>query len=74
MDEPRDYHTGTSPVVQWLRLCTSNAGGVGSIPGRRTNIPHGVQHSQKKREIIILTEVNQTEKDKYYMISLTCGL
>ena len=24
---------GTSLVVQWLRLCTSNAGGLGSIPG-----------------------------------------
>ena len=25
-------------------------------------------------EIIILTEVSQTEKDKYHMISLTCGI
>ena len=25
-------------------------------------------------EIIILTEVRQTEKDKYYMISLICGI
>ena len=25
-------------------------------------------------EIIILSEVNQTEKDKYHMISLTCGI
>ena len=25
-------------------------------------------------EIIILNEVNQTEKDKYHMISLICGL
>ena len=24
-------------------------------------------------EIIILSEVNKTEKDKYYMISLICG-
>ena len=24
-------------------------------------------------EIIILSEVSQTEKDKYHMISLTCG-
>ena len=23
----------TSLVVQWLRLCTPNAGGLGSIPG-----------------------------------------
>ena len=26
--------TGTSLVVQWLRLCTPNAGGLGSIPGQ----------------------------------------
>ena len=27
---------GTSPVVQWLRLCASNAGGLGSSPGQGT--------------------------------------
>ena len=26
--------TGTSLSVQWLRLCSANAGGVGSIPGQ----------------------------------------
>ena len=25
-------------------------------------------------EIIILSEVSQTQKDKYHMISLTCGI
>ena len=25
-------------------------------------------------EIIILSELSQTEKDKYHMISLTCGI
>ena len=25
-------------------------------------------------EIVILSEVNPTEKDKYHMISLTCGI
>ena len=28
--------TGTSPVVQWLRLHAPNAGGPGLIPGRGT--------------------------------------
>ena len=28
--------TGTSLVVQWLRLCTHNARGPGSIPGQGT--------------------------------------
>ena len=27
---------GTSLVVQWVRLLTPNAGGLGSIPGRGT--------------------------------------
>ena len=27
---------GTSLVVQWIRLCTPNAGGLGLIPGQRT--------------------------------------
>ena len=27
-------HSGTSLVVQWLRLCTPNAGGLSSIPGQ----------------------------------------
>ena len=29
---------GTSLVVQWLRLCTPTSGGIGSIPGRGTEI------------------------------------
>ena len=34
-------------AVQWLRLCTSNAGGVGSVPDQRTKIPHAVWCGQK---------------------------
>ena len=30
---------GASLVVQWLRPCTSNAEGMGSIPGQETKIP-----------------------------------
>ena len=33
-------YTGISLVVQWLRLCLPNAGGVGSIPGQGAKIPH----------------------------------
>ena len=32
--------TETSLAAHWLRLCTSNAGGVGLIPGWGTKIPH----------------------------------
>ena len=40
--------TGTSLVVQWLRLRTPNAGYAGMIPGRGINILHTVQCGQKK--------------------------
>ena len=32
---------GNSPVVQWLRPCTPNTGGLGSIPGQeaRSHVP-----------------------------------
>ena len=40
---------GTSLSVQWLRLCASNAGGAGSIPGRGTKIPHAAGRGQKKK-------------------------
>ena len=36
-------YSGTSLVVQWLRLCASNAGGMDSIPGWGTKIPHTTQ-------------------------------
>ena len=39
---------GASLAVQWLiRLCISNAGGMGLIPGWGTKIPHAAQHVQK---------------------------
>ena len=37
-------------VVQWLRLCASNAGGTGSRPGWETKIPHDAWHGQKKKK------------------------
>ena len=134
---------GTSLTIQWLGLHASNAGGVGSIPGWGTKIPHAVQHGQRKErkkrkgnpqtrtlsisplpynlpisptfisfppatppftdskipysameyysaikknailpfvvtrmglEGIMLSEISLTEKDKYCMISLACGI
>ena len=41
---------GDFPVVQWLRLCASNAGGAGSIPGQGTKIPHASWHGQKLKK------------------------
>ena len=42
---------GTSLVVQWLRLRAANAGGVDSIPGRGTKIPHAVRCGLKKKKL-----------------------
>ena len=44
------YCQGTSLVVQWLRLHTSNAEGMGLIPGQGTKIPHATWCSQKKKK------------------------
>ena len=38
---------GTFPVVQWLRLCTANAGDAGLILGLETRIPHALWLGQK---------------------------
>ena len=34
---------GTSLVVQWLRICGSNAGSMGSIPGQGPEITNATQ-------------------------------
>ena len=43
-------HWWTSLVVQWLRLCTSTAEGVGSNPGQGTKILRGAQEIKKKKK------------------------
>ena len=39
--------TGTSLVIQWLRLHTSNAGAAGSIPGQGTKTTHATDVAKK---------------------------
>ena len=41
--------SGTSLAIQWLKICASNAGYVGLIPGG-TKIPYTVQCGQKREE------------------------
>ena len=49
---------GTSLEVQWLRLCASNARGMGSIPGQETKIPtYGATKKKKKKVAIINRKV-----------------
>ena len=43
---------GTSLTVQWLRLCTSNAGGVGLIPGQETKLSHASRVGWQKKEML----------------------
>ena len=46
--------TGVSLVVQWLRICTAvQCRGVGSIPGQRIKILHGLEQLSP---CIIITE------------------
>ena len=44
---------GTSLVAQWLRLCASNADGVGSIPGQGTKTPHATKHQYFSNNYLI---------------------
>ena len=50
----KKIYIGTSLVVQWLRLCTSTAGGAGLIPGQGTVIPSAVHCGQKKKKSTFL--------------------
>ena len=45
-----------SPMV---KICTFNAGGMGSIPGQGTKIPHASWHGQKKKKKCIFKPYTQ---------------
>jgi len=60
-------------VVQWLRLCTSNVGGMASNPVLRTRIPHAIQHSKKKKKVtsaIPLLGILTREMKTYHHIKI----
>ena len=58
---------GTSLVVQWLRLCAPNAGGLGSIPGGGTKIPHTTtkpaRHNQRSPRAAMKTQHSQKKQN-----------
>ena len=54
----------TSLVVQWLRLHTSNVGGVGSIQKLRSHMPC---HGQKRKD-------KEKERSLSYCYMTTCGV
>ena len=53
---------GTSLMVQWLRLQTSTAGGMDSIPGQGIKIPHAcaVQPQKKRKKGYIKKKKGET--------------
>ena len=40
----------TSLVIQWLRLCASNIGGMCAISGQETKIPYDTAKTEKKKK------------------------
>ena len=46
----------------------------GKLPSHKKNETMSFAATWIDLEIIILSEVSQTEKDKYHMISLICGI
>ena len=53
-DLAHTHSSGTSLVVQWLRLCTFNAEDLSSIPGQGTKIPHAAWCGRKRFFLIII--------------------
>ena len=49
---PKDCLVGTSLMVQWLRVCTSTAGGTGSIPSRRLRSHLPCSAAKKRKKIL----------------------
>ena len=50
--------SGISLAVQWLRLCTSNAGDKGSIPGQGTKILHAAKPKKEKNQLSKIKYLN----------------
>ena len=64
-------------MVQWLRLCTSNAGGLGSIPGQRTRsytpqlkIPHTTTKTWSAAAKTWCSQINKYKKKSGPRISI----
>ena len=51
-------------VVQWLRLCDSTVGDVGSILGQGPKIPHAALHSQKKNFFLFFKSSGEISSER----------
>ena len=67
------YYTGTSLVVQWLRLRPSTAGGAGLTPDWGTEISHALRRGQKRITLQILHN-DITLNIMYFSTTLTLNL
>ena len=57
-------------MVQWFRLCASNAGGAGLIPSWGAKIPHAAWYSQKIKKLSLpKSEISQAIKKAYLQFS-----
>ena len=65
---------GTSLGFQLLGLRTSTAWGTGSIPGRRTRIPHAAWCSQKKKKKSQKKELSQPVEQSCFVEEVTIWL
>ena len=76
-EDPLEKEMGThSSILAWKIPWTEESGRLLSMKSQRVRHDLGTEHghTQMQLEIIILSEVNQKEKDKYHMISLICGI
>ena len=55
-------------MVQWLRLCTSNTGDAGLIPGWESKIPHAVRHGLQKLKINKQTKMLGLHKTHAFLV------
>ena len=64
---PIKKKTGTSLVVQWLRLCAPNAGGLGSIPGQgtRSHMPQLRARMPQLKTPHAATKTRRSQINKY---------
>ena len=63
--------SGTSLVVQWLRLCTSTEGSMGLIPGWEL-ISH-MLHGEAKINKILISSLTKKKVSFLYKINMISG-
>ena len=60
----KSHISRTSLVVQWLRLCTTRARGMSSVPGWGTKIPHAMWHGPKNKAKLLKLKYRKSWKQE----------